>query len=122
MIGELLREFREHKNLSQGDIEQRTGSLRCYISRVENGHTIPAIETPEKFCHALDIPLCQLFYENGRTGSEDLSASSAKMWGARGSHDRLLTQFRSALGRVTERDRELLLGLARRMAERKQSD
>ena len=45
MIGERLRTIRESKNLSQGDIEKRTGMLRCYTSRVENGHTVPSIET-----------------------------------------------------------------------------
>ena len=45
IIGDRLREMREEKKLSQGDIEKRTGLLRCYISRVENGHTVPAIET-----------------------------------------------------------------------------
>ncbi len=50
IIGDRLREMREEKKLSQGDIEKRTGLLRCYISRVENGHTVPAIETLEKLC------------------------------------------------------------------------
>ena len=45
LIGSRLKELRESKSLSQGDIEKRTGLLRCYISRVENGHTVPAIET-----------------------------------------------------------------------------
>ena len=45
IIGDRLRAFREEKKLSQGDIEKRTGLFRCYISRVENGHTVPAIET-----------------------------------------------------------------------------
>src|ERR1700686_816160 len=62
-ICDRLRELREIKNLSQGDIEKRTGLLRCYISRVENGHTVPAIETLEKFARALEVPLYQLFYE-----------------------------------------------------------
>ncbi len=35
IIGERLRTLREQKNLSQGQIEKRTGLLRCYISRVE---------------------------------------------------------------------------------------
>ena len=47
-----LRDLREAKRLSQGDVEQRTGLLRCYISRVENGHTVPALETLEGF----DVP------------------------------------------------------------------
>ncbi len=56
IISERLRELREAKQLSQGDIEKRTGLLRCYLSRVENGHTIPAIETLEKMARALEVP------------------------------------------------------------------
>jgi transcriptional regulator with XRE-family HTH domain len=63
MIGERLRTIRESKNLSQGDIEQRTGMLRCYTSRIENGHTVPSIETLAKYAQALDIPLYQIFYD-----------------------------------------------------------
>ena len=63
IMGERLRSLREEKKLSQGDIEKRTGLLRCYISRVENGHTVPAIETLEKMARALEVPLYQLFYD-----------------------------------------------------------
>jgi transcriptional regulator with XRE-family HTH domain len=63
IIGDRLREMRESKKLSQGDIEKRTGMLRCYISRVENGHTVPVIETLEKLARALEVPLYQLFYD-----------------------------------------------------------
>jgi transcriptional regulator with XRE-family HTH domain len=63
LIGDRLRELREHKELSQGDIEKRTSLLRCYISRVENGHTVPAIETLEKIARALEVPMYQLFYD-----------------------------------------------------------
>jgi transcriptional regulator with XRE-family HTH domain len=66
VIGQKLKEIRESKNLSQGDIEERTGLLRCYTSRVENGHTIPAIETPEKYARALEVPLYKLFYDGKR--------------------------------------------------------
>jgi len=61
IVGDRLRELREVKNLSQGIIEQRTGLLRCYISRVENGHTVPSIETLEKLARALEVPMYQLF-------------------------------------------------------------
>jgi transcriptional regulator with XRE-family HTH domain len=61
VICDRLRELREGKNLSQGDIEKRTGLFRCCISRVENGHTVPAIETLEKLARALEVPLYQLF-------------------------------------------------------------
>jgi transcriptional regulator with XRE-family HTH domain len=57
MIGERLRTIRESKNLSQGDIEQRTGMLRCYTSRVENGHTVPSLDTLAKYAQALEIPM-----------------------------------------------------------------
>ncbi len=65
MIGERLRTIRESKNLSQGDIEQRTGMLRCYTSRVENGHTVPSLDTLAKYAQALEIPMYQLFYDGG---------------------------------------------------------
>jgi transcriptional regulator with XRE-family HTH domain len=54
-IGDRLRALREEKKFTQGDIEKRTGLLRAYISRVENGHTVPAIETLEKFARALEV-------------------------------------------------------------------
>src|SRR6266705_4275428 len=63
IIGDRLRELREEKKFSQGEIEKRTGLLRCYVSRVKNGHTIPAVETLEKFARALEVPMYQLFYD-----------------------------------------------------------
>src|SRR6267378_1455642 len=54
-IGERLRALREEKDFSQGDVEKRTGLLRCYISRVEHGYTVPAVETLEKFARALEV-------------------------------------------------------------------
>ena len=63
MVGSRLRELRESKKFSQGDIEKRTGLLRCYISRVENGHTVPAIETLEKMARALEVPMYRLFHD-----------------------------------------------------------
>ena len=60
LVGNRLRELRESKTLSQGDIEKRTGLLRCYISRVENGHTVPPVETLEKMARALEVPIYRL--------------------------------------------------------------
>ena len=70
LIGERIRAIREAKSLSQGDVEKRSGLVRVYTSRVENGHTIPALGTPEKLAHALGVPLYQFFYE----GEESLGA------------------------------------------------
>jgi len=122
IIGDRLREMREQKKLSQGDVEKRTGLLRCYISRVENGHTVPAIETLEKLARALECPLYHLFYEGQeppqlltllkRKSSKDLA------WGSTGKEARYLNKFQRLLGKSRERDRKLLLAMAQKMAGR----
>ena len=112
LIGEYLRLLREHKNLSQGEIEARTGLLRCYISRVENGHTVPAIETLEKFARALEVPLYAIFY--GASQKEgDESAEP------RGRGRRQTRRILEALGRVSDRDRKLILLLALALTNKK---
>src|SRR5258707_9785696 len=104
IIGDRLRALREEKKFSQGDIEKRTGLLRCYISRVENGHTVPAIETLEKLARAMEIPLYQLFYDGEeppalpnlpkRKTSDDIA------WGNSRKDARVLNQLRRQLGRM----------------------
>ena len=66
LIGERIRMLRERRGLTQGDIEERTGLLRCYTSRVENGHTVPSLETIEKIARALEMPLYQVFYDGDK--------------------------------------------------------
>lgn len=120
IIGERLRELREVKHLSQGDVEKRTGLLRCYISRVENGHTVPAIETLEKLARALEVPLYQLFYEGEeppkmpnlpkRNTADDIA------WGSSGKDSRMLEQFRRLMGRTSEKNLRILLFMAQKMA------
>jgi transcriptional regulator with XRE-family HTH domain len=120
IIAERLRELRAEKNMSQGDIEKRTGLLRCYISRVENGHTIPAIETLEKMARAFGVPLYQLFYD----GTEPPKVPNLLkrktpadiLWGSSGKDAQILSQFQRLLGRVDENDRKLLMSLAQKMA------
>jgi len=122
IMGDRLRALREEKKFSQGDIEKRTGLLRCYISRVENGHTVPAIETLEKMARALEVPLYQLFYD-GEEPPElpnlpKRKTSAEIAWGSTGKEARFLTKFRRLLGRVDEGDRRLLLYMAQKMANR----
>jgi len=119
VIGDRLRVLREQKNLSQGDIEQRTGLLRCYISRVENGHTVPAIETLEKLARALEIPLYHLFYDGENPPTLKLPAENGNGWGSSGAEARILDKFRRVLARTEEGDRKLLLVLAGQMSRRK---
>ena len=122
IIGDRLRALREEKKFSQGDVEKRTGLLRCYISRVENGHTVPAIETLEKMARALEVPLYQLFYD-GEEPPELPNLPKRKTgdeiaWGSSGKDARFLAKFRRLLGRVDEGDRKLLLYMAQKMANR----
>ena len=122
IIGDRLRDIREQKMLSQGDIEKRTGLLRCYISRVENGHTVPAIETLEKLARAMEIPMYQLFYDSEeppklpnlpkRKSSDDIA------WGSSGKDARCLGKLRRLLAKTEEEDRKLLRYMAQKMAKR----
>ena len=72
IIGDRLRALREEQNLSQRDIEKRTGLHRCYLSRVENGHTVPSLETLEKLARAFVVPLYKLFYDGDAARTENL--------------------------------------------------
>jgi transcriptional regulator with XRE-family HTH domain len=124
VIGDRLRALREEKSLSQGDIEKRTGLLRCYISRVDNGHTVPAIETLEKLARALDVPRYQLFYDGEEPPKLPnlLKRKTAGdiVWGSSGREARLLSKVqRLLLGRVEENDRKPLMSLAQKMATRR---
>jgi transcriptional regulator with XRE-family HTH domain len=123
VIADRLRALREEKKLSQGDIEKRTGLLRCYISRVENGHTIPAIETLEKMTRAMEIPLYQLFYDGEEVPKPPVlpkhKAGDDTGWGQSGKDARVLNQFRRLLGRMDGEDRNLIVFLAQKMASKR---
>jgi transcriptional regulator with XRE-family HTH domain len=120
VISDRLRQLREDRKLSQGDIEKRTGLLRCYISRVENGHTVPAIETLEKLARALEVPLYQLFYDGEeppklpnllkRKTSDEIA------WGSSGKNGIYLHKLVKCLSKATDSDRKLLLSMAQKIA------
>jgi transcriptional regulator with XRE-family HTH domain len=122
IIGERLRMLREEKKLSQGDIEKKTGLLRCYVSRVENGHTVLAVETLEKFARALEVPMYQLFYdgEEPPTLPNLLKRKSADdiVRGSPGKDARWLYKLRRLLSRTEEGDRRILMFMAQKMAKR----
>jgi transcriptional regulator with XRE-family HTH domain len=122
IIGDRLRALREEKKLSQGDIEKRTGLLRCYVSRVENGHTVPAIETLEKMARALEVPLYQLFYDGEEPpvlpNLPKRKSSDADTWGTFGKDARYLNKLRRLIGKSDDDDRKLLLHMAQKMAHR----
>ncbi len=108
-IGTTIRGYRLQKGLSQGDIEKRTGLLRCYLSRVENGHTVPSLDTLAKIAGALELPLAQLFAEDtlGRQfQAQKLSDDEL----------RFLTQIRRYSTNLNDSDRKLLLAMVKKFA------
>ena len=115
-VGDRLKQLRELKGLSQGKIEERTGLLRSYISRVENGHTAPSVETLEKFARALDMPLYQLLYE-GETPPKSLKTQAREIddWASQGKGRRIFSKLQNALQKMSVVDRALLLYMSAKM-------
>lgn len=120
VIGERLRELREQKKMSQGDVEKKTGLLRCYISRVENGHTVPAVPTLEKLARAFEVPMYKLFYD-GTEPPQPPSISMEKSsddsaWGSSGKNAQYFSKLRRLLSKASENDRRLIFFTAQKMA------
>jgi transcriptional regulator with XRE-family HTH domain len=123
-IGARIRQLRTKGGLSQGDIERVTGLLRCYTSRVENGHTIPSLETLERYAAAFGLPLYQLFYPGDeppptpnltpRKTLEELAGEEGKQ----GVDARFLLKLKSLAEHIGESDRQVLLSLAKKLATR----
>ncbi len=111
-IGETIRNFRLNKGMSQGDIEKRTGLLRCYLSRVENGHTIPSLDTLAKIASAMEVPLAQFFadaaHDNGQSGKPVPQLSDDEV--------RFLSQIRRYSASLNDSDRKLVLAMVKKMA------
>jgi transcriptional regulator with XRE-family HTH domain len=111
-IGETIRNFRLQKGMSQGDIEKRTGLLRCYLSRVENGHTIPSLDTLAKIAAAMDVPLGNFFANN----ASDNGSSNKSIPQLTEDEVRFLTQIRRYSPSLNESDRKLVLAMVKKMA------
>ena len=119
LIGDRLRQLRESNYMSQGDIEKRTGLLRCYVSRLENGHTVPSIETLEKFAAVFDVPLWKIFYEGDQPTTPLLSSRDLGQSEIESAKDRkFYLKLARLLGRMTEKDRHLLFFAVQKMARR----
>src|SRR3974390_3443191 len=108
-IGETIRNYRLQKGMSQGDIEKRTGLLRCYLSRVENGHTIPSLDTLSKIAMAMEVPLAEFFGDVHQNGSKAMPRLSED-------EVRFLTQVRRYSPNLNESDRKLVLAMVKKMA------
>jgi transcriptional regulator with XRE-family HTH domain len=120
VIGDRLRELRESKTLSQGDIEKRTGLLRCYISRVENNHTVPSVDTLEKLARALEVPMYRLFHAGEvPSGVRKIKPADDDGWGVSGRDRPYFVALHKALSEIRPADRKLILHIAHRVAKGK---
>src|SRR5438876_4255312 len=111
ILGERLRTVREQKELSQGDVEKRSGLLRCYISRVENGHTVPAVETLEKLARALEVPMYELLYEGEEPPKAEMPGGKPgqTLWSSSERDAKYLRKLQHYQARMSEEDRDLTL-------------
>src|SRR3977135_509493 len=123
IIGDRLRALREERKFSQGEVEKRTGMLRCYISRVENGHTVPAVETLEKICsrpRSPDVPPLLRWRGAPKVLNFPKRKAGADIaWGSKGKDARLLAQFCRLFSRMEAGDLGMVLFMAQKMARRK---
>ena len=108
-IGTTIRSHRLQKGLSQGDIEKKTGLLRCYLSRVENGHTVPSLDTLSKIAVALDLPISQYF-------ADESSGRQLNTQRLTDEELRFLTQIRRYSTNLNDSDRKLLLAMVKKFA------
>lgn len=109
-IGNTIRGYRLQKGMSQGDIEKRTGLLRCYLSRVENGHTVPSLDTLQKIARALDLQLAEFFAEE--IVSKEMSSLHLDE-----EEIRFLTQVQRYSANLSDNDRRLLLAMVRKFSQ-----
>jgi transcriptional regulator with XRE-family HTH domain len=123
LIGKRLKELREAKNLTQGDIEQAIGLTRPYISRVENSRSVPGIEILQKWAFALGMSLYQLLYdgETPPAPPKHWPVNEEKLWGDSEEQAEELNQLRHHLSKMSDKQRNLLLALVNRMARHSSS-
>ena len=125
ILSERLRSIREQKNLTQGDIEERTGLKRSYVSRLEHGRTIPSLATLEKFALALDVPLYQFFYDGEAPPKASAlpqavqASTDGDHWGLDGDSARYLPRLTLLLRRIGENDRKMLIHFASQLIRQK---
>lgn len=118
LIGERLKALRERKGMSQGDVEKRTGLLRCYISRVENEHTVPSVDTLEKLARALEIPMYRIFTDDDHVKKPNIPAEAVRSRAVSSKEDKELRAFARLFARMKGKERKLLFHVANKMAGR----
>ena len=108
-LGEAIRKIRQTKGLSQGEMQKRTGILRSYLSRVENGHTVPSLATLQRLASAMGVALADFFAADGEA---PLAAPAA----ADGSSE-YLVELKNYLPQLSSQQRQELLEMVKDMAQ-----
>jgi transcriptional regulator with XRE-family HTH domain len=116
VIGQKVRLLREQKNMSQGDIQKRTGLLRCYLSRVENGHTVPSKDTLERLAQALEIPMCRFFTDDEHVKKPNVPAEGRLSRAVNSKQERQTRAFAKCFSRMDKKNRRLLIHMASKLA------
>jgi len=110
-LGRTLKLIRIEKGMSQGDIERKTGLLRSYLSRVENGHTVPSLDTLGRIAEAVGVSVGKLLEPpEGEAAKIAVTFTDKRQL-------RFWNLMRRYGPRLDDRQRGLLVGLARKMAE-----
>jgi transcriptional regulator with XRE-family HTH domain len=115
-VGQRIKQLRLERGLSQGDIEKKTNLLRCYVSRVENGFTVPSLETIEKLCAAMETPLYVFFYDGN--GTPPRPPKNIPVTHSKSPAAQIPTEFMKILPKLSERNRAMLLRVAGTMAKK----
>jgi quercetin dioxygenase-like cupin family protein/DNA-binding phage protein len=81
-LGARLRHAREQRRLSLGDVAERTGLSKGFISRVERDETSPSVASLLAVCEAISLPMERLFATPGVTLVRATDRTQATLPGA----------------------------------------
>jgi transcriptional regulator with XRE-family HTH domain len=113
-LGESIKNIRQAKGLSQGEMQKRTGILRSYLSRVENGHTVPSLATLQRLASAMGVALSDFFAANGQPTEGAPAAAMAAS--ASDPANQYLAELKTLLPQLTSQQRDQLLDMVKDMA------
>ncbi len=106
-LGDAIRKIRHSKGLSQGEMQKRTGILRSYLSRVENGHTVPSLATLQRLATAMEVRLADFFSPDGGIVPEPQLSEAATEY---------LGELKSYLPNLSAEQKQELLDMVKEMA------
>lgn len=110
-IGARIREIRQEKNLSQGDLQRRVGLHRCYISRVEAGRSVPSVDQLYRIAAGLGVRAFELLWDGKGAPPVPLAINHEK------NDDSVSKPYMAAmvplLSKMSDSDRRMLMRCAK---------